>query len=248
MYINQQDTKRVYKRDNNNTQHTNKSYCNGWGLVDRVCILIIYLFCIIYLSRIAFIFLALLLFFKYLFYLFLKFKTVIVIVTIYNSSWTRTTWLLDILYFGHDLSNKPNYCLMDWTLWRRRPDKEQVRKPCTGRHKHTNTRSDETLGNVFMAFPFYPCTATLQSSLSPDIQRLWKAYPFERNPTSWVPPHPAGYGGEFQSEAHPHHWLVPGPTFGALDSSSFDFSMTLNKRRYIHNIKRGDHQTGDDEL
>jgi hypothetical protein len=36
--------------------------------------------------------------------------------------------------------------------------------------------------------------ASLQSSLSPDIQRLWKAYPFERNPTSWVPPHPTGYG------------------------------------------------------
>jgi len=65
--------------------------------------------------------------------------------------------------------------------------------------------------------PFhFPCTVSLQSSLSPDIQRLWKAYPFERNPTSWVPPHP-GYGGEFppqSSSSFPssstltHHWML----------------------------------------
>lgn len=50
---------------------------------------------------------------------------------------------------------------------------------------------------------FFPClsllhinrrTASLPNSVTPDIHRLWKAYPFERNPASWVPPHPHGYG------------------------------------------------------
>ena len=46
---------------------------------------------------------------------------------------------------------------------------------------------------AFSHFSYAKRTASLPSSVTPDIQRLWKAYPFERNPTSWVPSHPHGY-------------------------------------------------------
>jgi hypothetical protein len=67
---------------------------------------------------------------------------------------------------------------------------------------------------AFSRFSYAKRTASLPSSVTPDIQRLWKAYPFERNPTSWVPSHPHGYSpGEsfppFPYRTVPPYWIPP---------------------------------------
>lgn len=66
---------------------------------------------------------------------------------------------------------------------------------------------------AFSRFSYAKRTASLPSSVTPDIQRLWKAYPFERNPTSWVPSHPHGYspGESFPPVPIPYRtlWIPP---------------------------------------
>ena len=74
-------------------------------------------------------------------------------------------------------------------------------------------------GFLFFYWSHFPCfsqfferakrTASLQSSVTPDIHRLWKAYPFERNPTSWVPSHPSQLHGYSPGESSPNSHTVP---------------------------------------
>ncbi len=68
---------------------------------------------------------------------------------------------------------------------------------------------------AFSHFSYAKRTASLQSSVTPDIHRLWKAYPFERNPTSWVPSHPSQLHGYSPGESFPipipYLWNPPSP-------------------------------------
>jgi hypothetical protein len=62
---------------------------------------------------------------------------------------------------------------------------------------------------AFSRFSYAKRTASLPSSVTPDIQRLWKAYPFERNPTSWVPSHPHGYSPGESFPPFPYRTVPP---------------------------------------
>ncbi len=83
--------------------------------------------------------------------------------------------------------------------------------------KKTNTTTEpgfpffiDLISLAFSHFSYAKRTASLPSSVTPDIQRLWKAYPFERNPTSWVPSHPHGYSpGESFPRSHTVPFLNP---------------------------------------
>ena len=109
--------------------------------------------------------------------------------------------------------------------------KEKKKNKKKNEKKKTNTTTEpgfpffiDLISLAFSHFSYAKRTASLPSSVTPDIQRLWKAYPFERNPTSWVPSHPHGYSpGESFPRSHTVPFLNPSaPNRKSLSHSIFD--------------------------